>query len=165
MPNENREQTWEHELQARHRLFQDVKFMLGTQHAVDEGKLEDCGPNCVHRLKSITCPYFKPTVPCLVGCEVQQRIGVPGEGIGYEEFAIRVIAQAGSFLIGEEVILNLSSPSAEFLRILTDKAGNPVGTAIARKDVSLFSDLQPGIFISQVEVKDVEQRDQSESGE
>ncbi len=125
-----------------------------------EGTLtsQECGPNCTLRTSSISCPFFKETVPCLVGTEVQQKIGVPDDGIGYEELKIKVIAQSGRYLIGEEVILNLDNPRATYLRVLTDKRGAAVD-AYADETVSLFGDTQQGVLIGELEIKSEQAED------
>lgn len=149
-------------------LFQNAHFILGENHVVS-GRDEPCGPNCPYRTKSISCPFFKPTVPCLVGCTIQYSSGTPGEGLDYEEAAIFVISQAGTHLIGYENIVNIDSPKLNRLRILTDKYGNELAPPEAQKDMTIFGDMQEGEIISEVVElegkvgqEDEQERDKSE---
>lgn len=134
-------------------LFENARYILGEHHLV-EGKQEACGPNCPHRQKTISCPFFSPTVPCLVGCTIQYSSGQVDEGLDYDEQAIFVIAQAGTHLIGYENIINIDSPKINRIRILTDKYGNEIAPPEAQKDITLFGDMQEGVIISEsVELK------------
>lgn len=130
-------------------LFQHTKFVLGEHH-FQEGKMEPCGPNCPHREKTISCPYFKPTVPCLVGCTIQYTQGVADEGLDYEQNDIFVIAQAGQYLIGFENIINMDSPRINRLRLLTDKYGNQISSPAAQEGITLFEGMQEGEILSEV---------------
>lgn len=105
-------------------LFAQKRSTLGESHRLDSDLLEaaPCGAACPHRLESISCPFFK--TPCLVGARVKQVLS--GEGIHYDEQEFFVVAQAGPYLIGEEVILNINHPLATRLRIVNDKRGRPV---------------------------------------
>lgn len=127
-------------------LFQDKKLILGEVH-VQQGLAGSppCGPNCPARLKTITCPYFTPTTPCLVGCRVKQILddGQPGN---HREINIFVTSQAGSFLIGEENLINLNNPRHTYLRIVSNKHGQEISVTES-SNMTLF-DLEPGLKIA-----------------
>jgi len=161
MTNDKREQIWESENDASRKFFQDSRFILGTRHLKSANGVlesEECGPNCTSRKASISCPYFKETVPCLVGTEVQQQIGTPDDGLGYDQLNIKVISQSGRYLIGEEVIINLDNPRASFLRVLKDKYGVEVN-ASPSSDISLFDDMEQGVLISEVKFNNEQSED------
>lgn len=149
--NSKREQTWDLEVKARERMFQGANFFLGQAHVVD-GKKEECGPRCPHRLTTIACPFFTPTVPCLVGCEIQYTKGIPGEGLGHETQTLRVIAQAGAYLQGEETIVHFGGGGQNYIRVLRDKRGQEVRAAGPLDNASLFQDMEDGVFIQEVEL-------------
>lgn len=167
MTNEKRNQTSRIEHEQAQAIFKDVKFILGTRHQnFSEGTFssQECGPNCNSRLQSISCPFFKETVPCLVGSEVQQKLGIPGEGLGYEELSLKVVTQAGRYLIGEEVIINLDNPRATSLRLLITKSGNTVD-AFADQSHSIMGNMEEGVLIGEIEVKSEQPKgNKSQSG-
>lgn len=133
-------------------LFQNKKLILGDHHVAvaDKKGPAACGPNCPHRLTSITCPFFTPSTPCLVGCHVKQILDSPGgnpTASSHREIAIFVTSQAGQYLIGEENIINLGNPRSSYLRVLTNKHGQEIGVT-ENANVSLY-DLEPGMKISE----------------
>ena len=137
------------ELNPLEELFKHHKPPLGSQHIIVQevaGGVE-CGMNCPHRLNSITCPFFEG-VPCLVGCEIKQTL--PGEGLLYEELDIFVTSQAGKFLIGGEIIINLENPRASRIRIITNKLGKQILPAGAIEGLSLFDLKQRGFSLGGV---------------
>ena len=104
-------------------MFADKRSLLGGAHALGaDGDVVPCGATCPHRLVSVSCPFFH--APCLVGCVVKQVL--IGEGLGYEEQEFFIVAQAGRYLIGQEVVLNLDNPNAARLRVVQDKLGQTV---------------------------------------
>lgn len=112
-------------------LFQHKKLILGEIHVAAEKKgPSPCGPNCPHRLTSITCPFFTPTTPCLVGCEVKQVIEAPGSNgqTFHREISIFVTSQAGMILVGEENLINLTNQWAH-TRIVKNKHGQEVSAS------------------------------------
>lgn len=131
-------------------LFQDKSLILGDQHVkVPDGQGGACGPNCPHRLTSITCPYFSG-VPCLVGCNIKQVLSGSDTGAPHEEIDIFVTSQAGYFLVGDENIIDLRNPRASHLRILTNKHGRQLGVTGAIP-MSLFA-MKTGVKISEEQV-------------
>ena len=130
-------------------LFKYHKAPLGSQHMIlpEYSGGAECGMSCPHRLNSITCPFFDG-VPCLVGCEIKQTL--PGDGLLHEELDIFVSSQAGKFLIGGEVILNLENPRASKIRIITNKRGEQILPAGAIEGLSLFDLKQRGLSLGSV---------------
>lgn len=125
---------------------------LGGKHVFVDGlEPSPCGVACPHRLASISCPFWR--VPCLVGCVVKQVM--PGAGFEHEEPQIMVTSQSGKYLIGEEVILNLETPRATHLRIISDKLGNTVLAATPGVTGTL-TDLKPAITLPHVEYTEQE---------
>lgn len=119
-PNPNRAPTAE--LTDSISLFKNKGQLLGDVHRFEDGSSVPCGAACPYRVHSITCPFFKS--PCLVGCEVKQKLA--GEGMNYEEIQFFVVAQSGPWLIGEETVVNMSNLRSSYLRIVRDKKGRHV---------------------------------------
>lgn len=103
----------------------------------------DCGESCEHRTRTISCPFLAHSVPCLVGCQLKivERGGTDA-GLQYDEHDFIVLAQAGSYLIGEEQIISLDNPRIMRWRIVVDKhgnsvvAGSPAGVSLAAAELA-----------------------------